>query len=70
MLLAEEVGLQWGQGGPGYDKDDVAGRGIGDSRKGVRSKTVTTEKGPVEVAVPHDTAGPSSRSWSASGSGG
>ncbi len=38
----------------GYDKHDVAGRNGGNSRNGRRSKTLLTEVGPVEVAVPRD----------------
>ncbi len=41
----------------GYDKHDPAGRSSGNSRNGTRSKTVTTDVGPVEVKVPRDTAG-------------
>ncbi len=39
----------------GYDKHDSAGRDGGNSRNGVRSKTVLTEIGPVEIDVPRDT---------------
>ena len=38
----------------GYDKHDPAGRNHGNSRNGVRSKTVLTEIGPVEIEVPRD----------------
>ncbi len=38
----------------GYEKDDPAGAGSGNSRKSVRSKTVLTEVGPVEIEVPRD----------------
>lgn len=38
----------------GYDKHDPAGRGTGNSRNGVRSKTVLTDVGPVEIDVPRD----------------
>ena len=38
----------------GYDKHDPAGRDRGNSRNGVRSKTVLTEIGPVEIDVPRD----------------
>jgi hypothetical protein len=43
----------------GYDKHDRAGRNSGNSRNGVRSKTVLTEIGPVEIGpveidVPRD----------------
>ncbi|WP_254900656.1 IS256 family transposase [Rhodococcus sp. 1168] len=38
----------------GYEKDDAAGRGSGNSRNGTRSKTVLTEIGPVEIEVPRD----------------
>jgi putative transposase len=38
----------------GYDKHDPVGRNFGNSRNGVRSKTVLTEIGPVEIDVPRD----------------
>jgi putative transposase len=38
----------------GYDKHDPVGRNHGNSRNGVRSKTVLTEIGPVEIEVPGD----------------
>jgi putative transposase len=38
----------------GYDRHDPAGNGSGNSRNGVRSKTVTTEVGRVEIDVPRD----------------
>lgn len=38
----------------GYAKHDPAGRDGGNSRNGYRSKTVTTEAGPVEIDVPRD----------------
>jgi transposase-like protein len=38
----------------GYDKHDPAGRDRGNSRNGVRAKTVLTEIGPVEIEVPRD----------------
>src|ERR1700712_5665614 len=39
----------------GYDKHDYAGRDGGNSRNGVRAKTVLTEIGPVQIDVPRDT---------------
>jgi putative transposase len=39
----------------GSDKHDPVGRNRGNSRNGVRSKTVLTEIGPVEIDVPRDT---------------
>ncbi len=36
----------------GYDKHEYAGRDGGNSRNGVRSKTVLTEIGPVQIDVP------------------
>jgi hypothetical protein len=36
------------------DKHDPVGRNRGNSRNGVRSKTVLTEIGPVEIEVPRD----------------
>ncbi|CAL9328444.1 hypothetical protein SUDANB176_00017 [Streptomyces sp. enrichment culture] len=41
----------------GYDKHDPAGRNGGNSRKETRSKTVLTDVGPVEIAVPRDRDG-------------
>ncbi|CAM5347212.1 hypothetical protein SGLAM104S_04059 [Streptomyces glaucescens] len=41
----------------GYDKHDPAGKDGGNSRNGKRSKTVLTEVGPVEIAVPRDRDG-------------
>jgi putative transposase len=38
----------------GYDKHDPMGRNRGNSRNGVRSKTVLTEIGPVEIDLPRD----------------
>ncbi len=38
----------------GYDKHHPAGRNHGNSRNGVRAKTVLTEIGPVEIDVPRD----------------
>ncbi len=45
----------------GYDKHAVEGRDGGNSRNGTRAKTVLTEIGPVEIDVPRDRAGRSSR---------
>ncbi|MGH3339498.1 MAG: transposase, partial [Propionibacteriaceae bacterium] len=39
----------------GYDKHDPVGRNRGNSRNGIRAKTVLTEIGPVEIEVPRDT---------------
>ena len=41
----------------GYAPYDPAGHHSGNSRNGARSKTVLTEIGPVEIAVPRDRAG-------------
>jgi putative transposase len=41
----------------GYDSGDPAGRGTGNSRNGMSSKTVSTMNGPVEISVPRDRAG-------------
>jgi putative transposase len=41
----------------GYDKHDPAGKASGNSRNGHRSKMVTTDVGPVEIAVPRDREG-------------
>src|SRR5437763_16954330 len=41
----------------GYDKHDPAGRNGGNSRNGKRAKTLLTEVGPVDVAVPRDREG-------------
>jgi transposase-like protein len=50
--LEEEI-----SGHLGYDKHDPAGRNGGNSRNGVRSKTVLTEIGPVQIEVPRDRDG-------------
>jgi hypothetical protein len=54
----------------GYGKYDGAGDGSGSSRNGRWSETVLTDIGPVEVDVPQDRAGRSSRRSASSGSGG
>jgi transposase-like protein len=41
----------------GYEKGDPGGRGSGNSRNGHSSKTVLTEDGEVDLAVPRDRAG-------------
>jgi transposase-like protein len=41
----------------GYDKHDPMGANGGNSRNGYRPKTVVTEAGPVEIAVPRDRDG-------------
>jgi putative transposase len=41
----------------GYERHDPAGRNGGNSRNGRRGKTVLTEVGPVEIAVPRDRDG-------------
>jgi transposase-like protein len=41
----------------GYDKGDPAGKNGGNSRNGVRAKTVLTDVGPVELTVPRDRDG-------------
>jgi transposase-like protein len=41
----------------GYETGDPAGRGRGNSRDGTSSKTVLTEDGEVEIAVPRDRGG-------------
>ncbi|MEU5384091.1 IS256 family transposase [Kitasatospora cineracea] len=41
----------------GYEKHDPAGSGSGNSRNGIRSKTVLTEVGPVQIDVPRDREG-------------
>jgi len=41
----------------GYEKNDPAGRGTGNSRNGHSSKTVLDEDGPLDLAVPRDRAG-------------
>jgi transposase-like protein len=43
----------------GYDRHDPIGRGSGNSRNGSTTKTVRTDTGDVEVAVPRDRAGTS-----------
>jgi transposase-like protein len=41
----------------GYEKGDPAGRGSVNSRNGSSSKTVLTEDGEIEIAVPRGRAG-------------
>ena len=41
----------------GYEKNEVAGRGSGNSRNGASSKTLRTDHGPMPVSVPRDRAG-------------
>jgi transposase-like protein len=41
----------------GYEKGDVAGRGSANSRNGHSAKTVLTEEGQIDLAVPRDRAG-------------
>ena len=41
----------------GYEKNDPAGRGSGNSRNGSSPRTVQTEVGPVQVDAPRDRAG-------------
>lgn len=41
----------------GYEKGDPGGRGSGNSRNGASSKTILTEDGEIEIAVPRDRAG-------------
>jgi len=41
----------------GYEKGDPDGRGSGNSRNGMTSKTVITNSGPVRLDVPHDHEG-------------
>jgi putative transposase len=41
----------------GYEKGDPAGRGTGNNRNGVSGKTVLTEDGEIDIAVPGDRAG-------------
>src|SRR5215470_18098131 len=41
----------------GYEKGDPAGRGSGNSRNGTSSKTLLTEDGEIEIAVPRDRTG-------------
>ncbi|MFH8387087.1 IS256 family transposase [Kitasatospora sp. NPDC018058] len=41
----------------GYEKHDPVGAGSGNSRNGVRSKTVLTDVGPVKISVPRDREG-------------
>lgn len=45
----------------GYDKHDPAGKDGGNSRNGKRSKTVLTDVGTVEIAVPATGTAPSNR---------
>ena len=41
----------------GYEKGDPAGRGTGNSRNGYSDKTVLTEDGALDIAVPRDRNG-------------
>ena len=41
----------------GYDKHDPAGKNGGNSRNGTRGKSVLSDVGPVEIAVPRDREG-------------
>ena len=41
----------------GYEKGDPAGRGTGNSRNGHSRKTLKTDEGEVEIAVPRDRVG-------------
>jgi transposase-like protein len=41
----------------GYEKHNPAGRGSGNSRNGSSKKTVSTEHGPIDVAIPRDRNG-------------
>lgn len=41
----------------GYERDDPAGAGTGNSRNGASSKTVSTANGPVTIRVPRDRNG-------------
>src|SRR6516225_4930716 len=41
----------------GYEKGDPAGRGSGNSRNGSSSKTILTEDGEIDIAVPRDRGG-------------
>ena len=50
--LAEEM-----TGHLGYDKHDPAGRGSGNSRNGTTPKTVLTDIGAIDLAVPRDRSG-------------
>ncbi len=50
--LAEEMTVHLG-----YEKHDPAGRGSGNSRNGSTAKTVLTDVGAVDLAVPRDRAG-------------
>jgi putative transposase len=44
----------------GYEKGDPAGRGSGNNRNGVSSKTVLTDDGEIEIACQEIAPGPSS----------
>src|SRR5580704_18061817 len=50
--LAEEMTAHLG-----YEKHDPAGRGSGNSRNGTTGKTLLTDVGAVDLAVPRDRAG-------------
>src|SRR6476619_5252799 len=42
---------------PGYEKGDPTGRGSGNSRNGTSPKTILTDDGEIDIAVPRDRAG-------------
>jgi putative transposase len=55
-LLERALGAEL-SGHLGYEKGDPAGRGTGNSRNGYSDKTVLTEDGEIEIAVPRDRNG-------------
>jgi transposase-like protein len=54
----------------GYDRHDPAGRGRGGSRNGIRTRTVLTEVGPVNIDVPRTPTPRSNRRSSRSANAG
>jgi transposase-like protein len=46
-----------------YEKHDPAGHRSGDSRNGHSSRTVLTEDGDLDLAIPRDRAGDFEPSW-------
>lgn len=58
IKLVFETGLEAEMGEHlGYEPHEAVGRNSGNSRNGVRPKTVTTEIGPIEIEVPRDRNG-------------
>jgi transposase-like protein len=57
MAVLERALVEEMTGHLGYEKHDPAGRGSGNSRNGMAPKTVLTDVGAVDLAVPRDRNG-------------